>query len=143
MRYNTLDEIEQDFSRSLGELVRLYNKAMKLVNRGYDFTIDPYRFLWGDGVLTPDGRIQIKEKKFFTKWRTLVSFEMHRGEYFSIAEKPYTFYDTEGTYKAVEEIAASFISQLKTFETTLKKPELSDKIENFAKEFDKIVEEIK
>lgn len=143
MHYPTLDKIEQDFSSSLGELVSLYNKAMKLINRGYKFNIYPYRFIWGDGLVIPGGRIQAAKKWLLgIRWKTLVSFDTHNGEYFSLNQNPYTFYDTEGTYKAIEDIAASLISQLKTLETTLQLPQLGEKINSFSKEFDKIIEEM-
>lgn len=143
MYYPTLDKIEQDFSNSLGEIVRLYNKAMKLANRGYKFNIYPYRFAWGDGVILPGGWIQVAKKGLLGKrWKTILTFDTLRGEYYSLGEKPYEFYDVEETYKAIESIALSLISQLKTFETTLSTPMLENKINDFSKEFDNIIKEM-
>ena len=120
------------------------NIKRKLENRDYKINIYPYRFSWGDGVFLPGGRIQIAEKKLLgIRWKTHVAFDMHNGEYFVLNEKPYEFYDVEGAYKAIEEIAFSLISQLKTFETTLSVPHLGEKINSFSKEFDKIVNEMK
>ncbi len=143
MDYPTLNKIEQDFSNSLGALVDLYNKAMKLTNRGYKFDIYPYRFSWGDGVFLPGGCIQVAKKRLLgTKWKTLVIFDTHDGKYFSLNQNPYRFYDVEGTYQAIEDIASSLISQLKTLEATLKVPHLEEKISNFSKEFDNIIKEM-